>query len=80
MPLSYLKKEFQSPYHLILLKIPLKSIILILMNSQNIIIKHHLSEFKGYDWATDNYSISYHGFTVSHMDGLAHLGSGRKII
>ena len=36
-------------------------------------------EFKGYDWATDNYSISYHGFTVSHMDGLAHLGQGGKL-
>jgi kynurenine formamidase len=36
-------------------------------------------EFRGYDWATDNYSISYHGFTVSHMDGLAHLGQGGKL-
>tara|TARA_B100001027_G_scaffold75681_1_gene51648 strand:- start:8901 stop:9884 length:984 start_codon:yes stop_codon:yes gene_type:complete len=36
-------------------------------------------EFKGYDWASDNYSISYHGFTVSHMDGLAHLGQDGKL-
>lgn len=36
-------------------------------------------EFKGYDWASDNYSISYHGFTVSHMDGLAHLAQGGKL-
>ena len=36
-------------------------------------------EFRGYDWASDNYSISYHGFTVSHMDGLAHLGQGGKL-
>ena len=36
-------------------------------------------EFRGYDWALDNYSISYHGFTVSHMDGLAHLGQGGKL-
>ena len=36
-------------------------------------------EFKGYDWASDNYSISYHGFTVSHMDGLAHLAQDGKL-
>ena len=36
-------------------------------------------EFRGYDWATDNYCISYHGFTVSHMDGLAHLGQNGKL-
>jgi len=36
-------------------------------------------EFRGYDWATDNYNISYHGFTVSHMDGLAHLGQDGKL-
>lgn len=36
-------------------------------------------EFKGYDWATDSYNISYHGFTVSHMDGLAHLGQAGKL-
>jgi len=36
-------------------------------------------EFKGYDWATDSYTISYHGFTVSHMDGLAHLGQAGKL-
>ena len=36
-------------------------------------------EFRGYDWASDNYSISYHGFTVSHMDGLAHLAQDGKL-
>ena len=36
-------------------------------------------EFRGYDWATDNFCISYHGFTVSHMDGLAHLGQGGEL-
>ena len=36
-------------------------------------------EFAGYDWATDSYNISYHGFTVSHMDGLAHLGQAGKL-
>ena len=37
------------------------------------------SEFRGYNWASDNYSISYHGFTVSHMDGLAHLAQDGKL-
>ena len=36
-------------------------------------------EFKGYNWASDNYNISYHGFTVSHMDGLAHLAQDGKL-
>ncbi|MDG2370993.1 MAG: cyclase family protein [Flavobacteriaceae bacterium] len=36
-------------------------------------------EHNGYDWATDEYKISYHGFTVSHMDGLAHLGENGKL-
>ena len=37
------------------------------------------NEFSGYDWASDEYSISYHGFTVSHMDGLAHLAQDGKL-
>ena len=37
------------------------------------------TEFRGYDWASDEYSISYHGFTVSHMDGLAHLAQDGKL-
>lgn len=36
-------------------------------------------EFQGYDWATDTFSIAYHGYTVSHMDGLAHLGQNGKL-
>ena len=36
-------------------------------------------EYRGYDWASDSYSISYHGFTVSHMDGLAHLAQDGKL-
>ena len=35
--------------------------------------------YRGYDWASDSYSISYHGFTVSHMDGLAHLAQDGKL-
>jgi len=37
------------------------------------------TEFRGYDWASDEYNISYHGFTVSHMDGLAHLAQDGKL-
>ena len=29
--------------------------------------------FKGYNWVTDNFSISYHGHTHSHIDALNHL-------
>lgn len=37
------------------------------------------TEFRGYYWASDNYSLSYHGYTVSHMDGLAHLAQDGKL-
>ena len=36
-------------------------------------------EYEGYDWYTDQYTISYHGFTISHMDGLAHLGQNGRL-
>ena len=49
------------------------------MNLLIMTIRHLQVEFRGYDWATDNYCISYHGFTVSHMDGLAHLGQNGKL-
>tara|TARA_B100001250_G_C19753450_1_gene768937 strand:- start:506 stop:1465 length:960 start_codon:yes stop_codon:yes gene_type:complete len=29
--------------------------------------------FNGYNWVTDNFSISYHGHTHSHIDALNHL-------
>ena len=36
---------------------------------------HEINElnFKGYNWVTDNFSISYHGHTHSHIDALNHL-------
>ena len=36
---------------------------------------HEINElnFKGYNWLTDNFSISYHGHTHSHIDALNHL-------
>jgi kynurenine formamidase len=36
-------------------------------------------EHNGYDWALDEYKIAYHGFTVSHMDGLGHLSQDKKL-
>ena len=36
-------------------------------------------EHNGYNWALDEYKIAYHGFTVSHMDGLGHLSQDKKL-
>ena len=37
-------------------------------------------EHNGYNWALDKYKIAYHGFTVSHMDGLGHLSQDKSYI
>jgi len=36
-------------------------------------------EFQGYDWATETFSIAYGGYTVSHIDGLAHSCQNGKL-
>lgn len=38
-----------------------------------------LGEWRGYRWAGDEYRITYHGWSVSHMDGLGHLSQDKKL-
>ncbi len=35
--------------------------------------KIELVEWEGHQWAGDTYSVNYHGFAHSHMDGLQHV-------
>lgn len=39
--------------------------------------EHILSyfDFRGYNWAIDDFKIAYHGFTYSHIDALNHLSN-----